>query len=295
MTCDLIFIHGRSQAHKDALSLKREWIAAWSAGLAQSGLTLPLAETQIHFPYFGDTLDQLVAGQSPEEAARVIVRGEGMDRQMEEFVRDYLRQVQTESGISDREVADVLDPAVRQRGPLQWGWVQGILEVIDRQVPGASGAAVALFTHDVYHYLTNAAIREVMDEGVRAAFTPGRPSVVVSHSLGTVIAYNVLRQADAAGGLQVPLLVTLGSPLGVTVVKKALRPIGHPRCVAHWFNAMDARDVVALYPLTPAHFDVAPAIENKTDVNNPTQNRHGISGYLADAQVARRVYEAVMP
>ncbi len=292
MTRELVFIHGRAQQRKDALALKQEWIAAWSAGLARCGLTLPIAEDRIRFPYFGDTLDQLVAGASPEEAARVIVRGDAMDREQEDFIRGYLREVQARAGIADSEVADVLDPAVRERGPLNWGWVQGILSVIDRKVPGASGASVALFTQDVYHYLTSAGIRQVMDTGVRSAFTPGRRSVVVGHSLGTVVAYNVLQASGT--DLEVPLFVTLGSPLGVTVVKKAIRPIAHPACAERWFNAMDDRDVVALFPLTPDHFDVDPAIENKTDVDNPTPNRHGISGYLGDAQVARRIYEAVV-
>ncbi len=46
-----------------------------------------------------------------------------------------------------------------------------------------------------------------------------------------------------------PLFVTLGYPLGVTGIKAALPPIEHPACAARWFNAMDERDAVALYPL----------------------------------------------
>ena len=32
---------------------------------------------------------------------------------------------------------------------------------------------------------------------------------------------------------------------------------------------------------------------SKTDVCNPTENRHGISGYLGDKEVARRIYDAL--
>jgi hypothetical protein len=59
---------------------------------------------------------------------------------------------------------------------------------------------------------------------------------------------------------------------------------------------MDERDVVALYPLATSVFPLDPAqpsIENKIDVRNRTQNRHGIPGYLDDAVVARRIYDAV--
>jgi pimeloyl-ACP methyl ester carboxylesterase len=148
---------------------------------------------------------------------------------------------------------------------------------------------IALVTHDVYTYLTSPGVRDTIEEGVRQALVAGVPTVVVAHSLGTVVAYNLLRREGTQQGWVVPLLVTVGSPLAVTAIKRALRPIQHPPCVTHWFNAMDSRDVVALYPLDSGHFDVDPEIENKTDVYNETSNRHGISGYLNDMDVARHI------
>ena len=56
---------------------------------------------------------------------------------------------------------------------------------------------------------------------------------------------------------------------------------------------MDERDVVALYPLDQSGFPIMPAIENKTDVDNDTENQHGISGYLEDKAVAKRIYDAL--
>lgn len=94
--------------------------------------------------------------------------------------------------------------------------------------------------------------------------------------------------------------MTVGSPLAVTAIRKTLRSFATlrcPECVSHWFNAMDERDVVALYPLDTTHFPLAPAepsIENKRDVSNQTTNRHGINGYLDDPVVAQRIYEALV-
>lgn len=88
-------------------------------------------------------------------------------------------------------------------------------------------------------------------------------------------------------------LVTLGSPLAVTAIRNALRPIGHPSCAPAWFNPTDPRDVVALYPLQTQRFGVDPEIENKTDVHNETPNRHGIAGYLGDPVVAQRIHAAL--
>jgi hypothetical protein len=59
--------------------------------------------------------------------------------------------------------------------------------------------------------------------------------------------------------------------------------------VGHWFNAYDDRDVVALLPLDGQTFNVTPPIENKGDVRNFTDNRHGIEGYLVDPVVAQQV------
>ncbi|MGZ4895289.1 MAG: hypothetical protein ACXVJ0_02545, partial [Candidatus Angelobacter sp.] len=74
-------------------------------------------------------------------------------------------------------------------------------------------------------------------------------------------------------------------------------PIRCPECASEWFNAMDERDVVALYPLDPNCFPldpINPAIENKRDVRNNTTNRHGIGGYLNDKEVAKRIYDALV-
>ena len=68
-------------------------------------------------------------------------------------------------------------------------------------------------------------------------------------------------------------------------------PLRSPACVRDWFNAYDDRDVVALVALDDKAFDVNPRIENKGDVLNFTDNRHGIAGYLADPVVAAKIVE----
>lgn len=301
---DLVFIHGRAQEHKDSKALKDEWIAAWAEGLKKSGLLVPLPDDQIHFPYYGDTLDQLVAGKSPEEAAKIVVRGDapGADGELSLEEKAFIEAVLLESiGRFEQDpegaIQRALPPgAVIEKGVLNWGWVQAILEVLDEHVPGASGASVALATRDVFQYLTNDITRPVIDTGAASAIPENKEAVVVSHSLGTVVAYNVLRQNSKHQNWKVPLFVTLGSPLAVTVIKKKLagiKPLGFPANVAAWFNAMDERDVVSLYPLDKKNFPLTPAIDNKTDVHNGTPNAHGISGYLGDKEVAKKIYDAV--
>lgn len=300
MSRQLVFVHGRAQEHKDAAALKAEWLDALGEGLEKSGLKLPIAESDVRFPYYGDTLYDLVDGKPADEAAAVIVRGEAGDSEEERFTRAIMLEIQAKAGITDAQLAAVAGEEVVDRGPLNWEWFQAILRAVDRYVPYGSGSSIALFTHDVYQYLKNSAIRETIDTGVSSAMAKDVDTVVVAHSLGTVVAYNLLRQQGHLRGWNCVLLVTVGSPLAVGEVRKTLRslvPIRCPACVKRWFNAMDPRDVVALYPLDVACFPLdpaAPAIENKQDVKNKTRNRHGIAGYLDDKEVARRIYDALI-
>jgi hypothetical protein len=292
MTRQLVLVHGRSQEHKDAGRLKAQWISTWTEGLQKSGLQMPIAETDIRFPYYGDALFDLVEGS--DTVAEIVVRGAFDDDDEKDFMVSVLQEVRNKAALSDAQLAAVAGTEVVERGILNHEWVLAILRTMDRHLPGGSGASIALTTHDVYQYLRNPGIRDKIEAGVRAAMTPGVPTVVVGHSLGTVVAYNLLQREGAAMGWQVPLFVTVGSPLAVAAIKRALRPIRFPSCAGAWYNALDPRDVVALYPLDAENFDVRPAIVNQTDLDNPTENRHGIAGYLNDKEVARRIYDALL-
>ena len=295
----LVFVHGRAQEHLESKQLKKEWIEDLKKGLAENKLELPIPEDNIKFPYYGDTLFDLVNGSSASAAAEIIVRGTENDLQERDFTLAFLRELQVKNNITDEEIADLVGEEDLEKGPLNWGWVQAILTAVDSFVPGASGASIALATHDVYKYLKDSNIREKIEKGIVAAITPEVETVVVSHSLGTVVAYNLIRREGHLRNWKIPLFVTLGSPLAVKEIRKTLRgfaPTRCPECVQSWFNAMDERDVVALYPLTPDYFPLdpdKPKIKNKTDVDNNTTNRHGIEGYLNDKEVAAWIYKAL--
>lgn len=290
----LVLVHGRAQQDKDPDALKRSWIEAWCKGLAQSGLSVPIDEDAIHFPYFGDTLAGLVRGGP---APDVLVRGDDPDRDECELVAAVLEEARIERKISDAQVLAELPDDTLERGPQNWAWVLAIAKALDSHLPGLSGRTLATVTFDVHHYLRNPGVRDEIESGVRAAFPAGDEpeAVVVGHSLGSIVAYNLMRREGAEAGWRVPLYVTLGSPLAVTAIRKRLQPIARPPFVTSWLNAMDPQDIVSLHPLRPPHFpDLTPPIENKTDVDNRTPNQHGIAGYLSDPEVARRIHAALV-
>ena len=109
---------------------------------------------------------------------------------------------------------------------------------------------VGAFASDVVDYLYGD-FAERMRAPVRQALLIGPPpNVIVAHSLGTIITYDVLSE-PAFSGFNVELLVTVGSPLGIGNVQARLRnragrPNPVPSAVRAWLNFADQFDPVAL-------------------------------------------------
>jgi hypothetical protein len=284
----LVFIHGRAQEGRNPKEVLEEWVSALESGLDKSGLKLSIDPSAVVLPYFGDKLFNLTKnlGEIDETA---IARGSPTIDPILAFQAAALEDIRRSAGISDAEVQALVEGDATSLGPENWPWVMAVVRAIDRWRPGTSANAIELLLRDVYVYCTRRGVADAIDEVVRADIVP-EPTVVVAHSLGTVVAYNILRNDPRS--LQVRALVTVGSPLAIRAVRKNLVPLKSPKTEA-WFNAFDPRDIVALNPLNAANFPVIPEIENKVDVDNFTDNRHGISGYLSDPAVARTIHRAL--
>jgi hypothetical protein len=289
----LILVHGRAQEGKDPQELKWNWVQALKVGLIKSDLLLPLEDSEIAFPYYGDLLDRLVYGTGEDDAEpEVITRGRPADVAELNFKIELLDAMRKKVGLTDEQVREASIGPTVQKGPLNWEWVQAILRGFDKYVPEMSGTAVNLFTHDVFVYLHRPGVRDEIDSVVRRDIPTRQQCVLVGHSLGTVVAYSILRRDGDE--LEIPQYITLGSPLALSVIQEAFDPLRYPPCVGRWYNAMDERDVVALHPLESPHFNVTPRIENKKNVDNFTSNRHGIAGYLTDKDVAKKIYDSLL-
>lgn len=282
----LVMVHGRGQAGKDPATLKKEWTDALGYGLLRATRSLP-AGTVVEFPFYGDELERLV--QLTNTPLGIDASAKGTQSDAEKGLRgEILEDLAAAMGVTREDIEREYAGQPLAKGPENWEWVQAVLRAVDR-VPGVNSSAIDTFTRDVYVYLTYPGVRARIDRIVDDAIGTV-PCVVLAHSLGTIVAYNVLLKRGASPA--VARFVTVGSPLGVRAIKRHLEtPLRSPACVGHWFNAYDERDVVALVALDARGFDVAPPIENKGDVLNFTDNRHGIVGYLADPVVAGRIVE----
>jgi pimeloyl-ACP methyl ester carboxylesterase len=286
---NLLFIHGRGQGGLDPAVLLSQWLTALTRGAQNLGRAIPL-NVHVDFPFFGATLSGFADAANLPLTTDIQARGAAPNNEFLAFQHEIAEEMRSMAGISDQAVLDEYGNSPAERGPLNWQWVQAILRALDKHAGSLSQSAIEQFIRDVYLYSTKSGVRDAVDAIVRAKFTE-QPTIVVAHSLGSVVAYNVLRSDPR--NLNVPLLVTVGCPLGIRAIRNQLIPLKYPAPVDAWYNAFDPRDVVALFPLDEQNFPVNPAVTNFDGVSNHTDNRHGIDGYLDDPKIAARILDGL--
>ena len=148
---------------------------------------------------------------------------------------------------------------------------------------GLDEVLIAAVFRDVAAYLDRDEIRQLVLTTVLQSVPTSGPVVLVSHSLGTVVAMDLLTRLPEQ--LQVVQLVTAGSPLGMDTVFKRLLSGGphRPDRVGDWLNAWCPADAVAIG--CPLRDDWGDRL-TEVVTNNPKDRAHSIEEYLADRRVA---------
>jgi hypothetical protein len=284
----LLLIHGRAQERKSSEIIENEWMTALRRGFDANGFGLP-AGLKVDVPFYGDELLKQLERYDVPPAEDAATRGE-LNDEYAAFLEDVAMQLRSDDKVTHREVEDEMGTMPGTRGPENWEWVQAVIRVIDRRIPGVSNYSIGQVLRDVFVYVNDSRTRREINKIVATQLT-NEPTVIIAHSLGSVVAYEVLREHV---GNSVPRLVTVGSPLGIRAIRDRLAtPLSMPAGVRDWYNAFDDRDVVALYPLNAGNFNIRPPVKNYPFVNNHTDNRHGIAGYLDDADVAFQIDAAL--
>jgi hypothetical protein len=163
------------------------------------------------------------------------------------------------------------------------------------------------FLRDVHHYLFDVVYappggtpvsiqRTVRQRFVDAVCAPTvtRPHIVVSHSMGTVIAYDCLKRVAGCSG--VDGLITLGSPLGIDEIQDKLQPgwsrdAGFPgeTVSGGWVNVFDRLDPVCGFDpeLANDFRKSGAATVEDIAVQNDGAWRHSITKYLRQSRVCQ--------
>ncbi|UKA26090.1 hypothetical protein IHC93_04340 [Photobacterium damselae subsp. damselae] len=146
---------------------------------------------------------------------------------------------------------------------------------------------------DVYRYFHDPAFAlEIEKPLIRLLQQYRHHSItLISHSLGTVIAYNVLQKLAALRTTQditIDKWITLGSPLGLASVKAQLKrnlqgSLAVPDNVSAWHNYSDKRDIVCIDGDLADDFaknNAGVSVQDFQVVNAYPGNPHKSYGYL---------------
>ncbi|MFE0156470.1 trypsin-like peptidase domain-containing protein [Nonomuraea sp. NPDC059007] len=258
-TRHLVFLHGRGQTGRDPQTMRREWIAGLNKGLTLAGL--PTVEpADVWFPFYGDTLTEPRESLIPASPTTRVV---------------YEQLIGEAAALAGR-------PADGRREGLLTG-VQGALSWL-ASATNLDHLLIAAVFRDVAAYLDDSSVRQAVLASVERTLPASGQVVLVAHSLGTVVAMDLLTRLPAA--LEVPLLVTLGSPLGLDAVQGRLLSGGphRPDRAGQWLNVWSQSDPVSIG--CPLEDDWKGQVDERA-VDNPLQRSHDVAEYLSHPHVAR--------
>lgn len=329
----LVFVHGIG-GPRDAAAELDEWLRAVAAGARTAGHSAQVSgltggwAADARFAYYGDLFRTAGAqgggapapaagpAGSPDDELLAALLLEAVD----ERLADPAALAPAEAAALSAARTRLAPPAGAQgAGAPARRVVNAVTSLL--AVPGLralggwlSARATAGMLGQVARYLNRAESdgTTTLDQRVRArvadCLDPHGPNVVVAHSLGTVVALETLHeQARHEQGLSgqglgehpvdVPLFITLGSPLGIrTAVGPRVRPhLGTPDNVGRWLNFWDRDDLVAARPrledfVKPNAAAVAPTSHR---VDSDGAWVHPAAKYLAQPAVAGPLVEAL--
>lgn len=292
----LVFLHGRSQQGKDPAVLRNTWTAGLNAGLTLAGQTT-VDPSRVWFPFYGDQLLQTLSAQesislTPESATPVSEALAPRDDLTRQVYGALLDRAAARAGMPDE--FRISRQAAASEGLGEIGAT--LVERFQRQLSwlaarsGLDELTIGLIFRDVAAYLSHPEVRDAVLGAVMETLPSSGRIVLVSHSLGTVVAMDLLTRLDT--GVDVALLVTAGSPLGMDAVYDRLLVGGahRPARARAWLNAWCPADAVAIgCPLIPTWG--RDLTEMLTD--NDRDRAHSIEEYLGDPAVARSINAAL--
>ena len=297
----ITFIHGiANKPEKEAL------LAVWQSALSQSARPIDLAASGVscEMVYWADVLYEAPLA---DDAGLEMVALENNEVELPQPA--IIPQDNTEAAW----IAAMEQQLGLNEGGEGIGAPEGTLSNELERIPlpdFAKDAFLKRFLRDVHHYLFNVSFsprpgeRYFVQDEIRKRFvsavTRGSaaqgPHLVVSHSMGTVIAYDCLKRVPECP--VVDAFITMGSPLGIDEVQDKLRPEwtqddGFPsaRVSGKWINYFDRIDPVSrLDPYLASDYrrDAEMIVEDVAQRNGGWWT-HDVARYLSGREVSASI------
>lgn len=296
----IIFVHGINNQNSTKAEIETHWATALRGALGP--LSDPWwSEVEFRTAYYADKLfaEEQSWDGGAEPVAAMSVGARESDYAPNELAALYL-EVQQSRGITDAQVEAELRPGEmpehkRMAAGIHKAWLKAIARTLEKVIPSAGNGLSERFLRQAATYLNKPGVYDTINTLVRGQVFDNMAAldrtVVVSHSLGTIVSYVLLRQMPDAP--KMPLFVTLGSPLGIRIVRDRISPpYITPPIASKWVNGSDREDFVALHPeLTQATFGKAVVVNEA--VKNGYEDAHSIEKYLAQPVIALAIGQAL--
>ncbi len=283
----ILFVHGRAQEEFTQENLLNKWTEALKMSFKNAAISFP-DELLLTLPYYGkDLIEQRDQYREDLKNGKFKMRSPQDENALDECQQQLLEDIRLSSGITKKQLSEEMEEAQQYRGLKNNRYLIAFARHLDRWSDAAGNFCVKWKTDDVATYLVVEEARKEINNFYISALTK-QPTIIIAHSLGTVIAYDVLH--SLADKSYVKGLITLGSPLGMNAIKRQLYPShAYPRSLkGTWVNIYDPKDIVALNPLDNKNFRVFPSIKNY-EIENVSDNRHDIVPYLSCQIVAETI------
>ncbi|HEX4704863.1 MAG TPA: hypothetical protein VH352_22230 [Pseudonocardiaceae bacterium] len=300
----IVLVHGIGQERQSADSLEATWLPSLAGGVRSAGFG-PLADSLwrdarpgapvARMAFYGD-LFRMKDQQGDDDTDLT-------DEQWalaEPLAREWLDRIAARgSRPADRQLAEREQDLLDTPGEVQGARaaMRPVLRSLARMRPfarfgvGFAERFLVRALRQVSLYLTDDSVRERALARVTDLIDEDTV-VLLGHSLGSVVAYEAAHRLAHP----LPLLVTIGSPLGIrTVVYDRLRPIPPtvPPTVRRWVNLVDPDDLVAAEPDLASGFPgPAGVLDSGYTVDNGA-SPHEATSYLTAIQTGRPVGEAL--
>lgn len=307
----IILVHGIDNEQLTPDGVEAEWLPALAGGVRLAGRP-DLADRLWPPRSRSDALESRSAFYGDLFRTRG-QQGGGLDLRdltteqaplVEELALEWLERIVARSPTGSREAAQAQFALDLARGPGKieaqgFGNVmRQILKTLARNSwiarvgPAIAERFVLAALAQATRYLSDELIRAQAQHRV-LRIVEDDTRIIIGHSLGSVVAFECAHRLSTP----LPLLLTLGSPLGLrTIVTDRLRPPpSFPPMVGRWVNVADRDDVVAaeldLSPLFACDMPASSRFESDLVDNGSTP--HSPVHYLGKIAVGRAVSEAL--
>ena len=291
----IVFIHGMNQQNYNATTLKQYWVTLFENGLKDIHADVDINTLDISLPFYGDLLSKHQLKNSLDLTTFLPKSWGGL------HLPFHLSQNSTIVNETHPNICALPtfnpnhSPTMSQRlslvSALSKDHVLKEFIIFLNHYPKLHLSLIQKFLIETYLYLENEKFMHEVDQRIMQHLQPNENHIIVAHSLGTVIAYNLLHKIR---DFRIQTLITLGSPLAYKVIQDKLPiPISRPKQLkGDWINFYSPDDYLTAFPLSNAPFDFHPAIIN-FPVNTPISTPHKIAGYLEHPKVIQSIIEAL--